>query len=228
MWRGKWLLVMGVIIALSQGCAPHDKPLVLNEAKTITSIKVARYESACILEKTAGSQAAAFTGVMFGAIGGAIGGAISYSMESSNGKALAVRCGLSDFDQLVLEGFVQRLESDFPDWPKPVVEQYPIKDETSLDHSACNFVLKAGIQVDSSGLTTATFAKMIDPKQQVIWEKSFTYKSADFARSHSLKELEADNGKLLKEEMAFAAEKTASNLIGHLKGGPRAGESGKE
>jgi len=60
---------------------------------------------------------------MFGAIGGALGGAISSTMESSKGKALADGCALPDFSQLVLAGFVERLERDCPDLPKPVLKR---------------------------------------------------------------------------------------------------------
>src|SRR5208283_1182218 len=104
---GRWLVLTGILLIVSQGCATHSKPPGLQEMQSITSLRVVRYESARLQIKTSASQAVAFTGTMFGAIGGAFGGAISSTMESSKGKALADKCELPDFSQLVQAGFVE-------------------------------------------------------------------------------------------------------------------------
>ncbi len=155
---------------------------------------------------------------------------MSYEMESSKGKALADKCELPDFSQLVQAGFVERLEQEFPDLPKPVVQETPIKVQAKLDNSTSHVLVLwvYDIQLYDSGLQTKTNAKMIGPKQQVIWQGSYTYDSTDFPKPHSASELAADNGKLLREELAFAAEKTVSDLIEHLKANPSTGQSGKQ
>jgi hypothetical protein len=59
---------------------------------------------------------------------------------------------------------------------------------------------------------------MKDPQGEVIWQKGYVYLSKDFDRAMALDELEADNYCLLKEEISFAAEKTAEDFVTHLNG----------
>ncbi|MFZ2448274.1 MAG: hypothetical protein WAW37_18095 [Syntrophobacteraceae bacterium] len=219
---GWGLILIVFLLVFPQGCATPDKPLTIKNMQSVPAIQVARNESPCLLKKTAGSQAVAFTGVMFGAIGGGLGAAISHGIEQASGKSLTAACALPDFGKLVLDGFADRMQNDFPDWPKPSSMEDPIPEGYKPSGSTHFIVLQVcHLQVDdTAGLRTATVGKMINPAGQVVWEKGYVYKSADFSRPHSLKELEAQNGKLLKEEFLFAADKTISDFTAHLKGVP--------
>ncbi len=73
---------------------------------------------------------------------------------------------------------------------------------------------KAG---DANGFLSITTVKMVDNTGEVLWEKEFTYKSEEFGRGQKLEEFDAENGKLLKEEIEYAAEKTVSAFFQHFK-----------
>jgi hypothetical protein len=94
MKRAKWLLFVGTLCFLVQGCATADKPLIVKNMQAVTSIKVVRTGYPGYLEETAGSRSAAFTGIMFGAIGGAVGGGISASI---NPQCATARSDTGDF-----------------------------------------------------------------------------------------------------------------------------------
>jgi len=70
----------------------------------------------------------------------------------------------------------------------------------------------------TKGLSTITNAEIRSANGDVIWRRQFIY-SQNPGRAGDLEELEADNGKLLKEEMNFAAEATVKDFINHLKTG---------
>jgi len=195
------------------------------DMQVVQSLQAARFERTHLLRKTVGSQAAALTGVMFGAIGGAVGAGISVGIESSQGKKLEESCSLPDFSTIVFEDFINRLQAVFPDWPKPVIRKIPPSEECKPTDSAHLLVVRVFLmQVDdTNGLMTRTCGKIVNPSGETVWEKGYVYKSSDFSRPHSLKDLEAENGKLLKQEIALAAEKTVSDLILHLKGAPSVG-----
>jgi len=70
-----------------------------------------------------------------------------------------------------------------------------------------------------NGFLSKTMVTMKDSQGEVLWQKSFTYVSKDFERDKGIDEFEADDGKLLREEIEFAADKTAADFIQHLKNG---------
>jgi len=72
----------------------------------------------------------------------------------------------------------------------------------------------------AEGFLSITNVKMVDNKGEMLWEKEFIYKSQEFGRGRELEEFKAEDGKLLKDEIEFAAEKTASAFIEHLKPNP--------
>ncbi len=220
-----FIIFLVVTLLFIQGCATSDKRLALNELQKIDSLNMVRHESPTLLKETIGSQAIAFTGIMFGAIGGALGGALSIAAEQKAGKALAEKCSLPDFGELVLNRFVEQIPAEIPGWPKMDVEKTPVND---------NFVLKSGYSLlievgqirvkTGTGFAVGTTVRMIDAEENVLWQRKMTYTSKQFNRCTILEELEADNGKLLREEFDFAAEKIISDFIAHLKGLPSEAE----
>jgi hypothetical protein len=66
-------------------------------------------------------------------------------------------------------------------------------------------------------LAIETIITLKDMQENIIWEKGFLYDSALFGRPTNEKALKADQCKLLKEEYAFAAEKTVTDFINHFK-----------
>ncbi len=226
MKRTKWLVLVGILCFLAQGCAAN-KPLTVKNMQAVPSIKVVRTGPPGYLKETAGSQAAAFTGIMFGAIGGAIGGGISASMQAKNGKQLAEKYCLPDVNKMITERFVERVRTDLPDWPKLDVVETPVAKDYKPGPGYVLMIKGGGVNVNSMtyGFIMGATATMTGPGEEVVWEKGYLYKSSDFSRSRSIESLESDNCKLLKEELDFAVDKIVSEFIRHLKGGPSTGES---
>lgn len=205
-----------------QGCATPAKTLTVKNMSEIQSIHIARAECPQFKRKTAGSEAVAFTGIMFGAIGGGLGSLISQGIESSEGKSLAAKCALPDFSKLVLDNFVARIQTDLPDWPKPMVVEKAISNDYKPNDYTIVISVRQNLIDSPDGLLTSTIARMNDPRGNVVWEKGFIYQSKDYSRS--LKDPEADKGNLLRSELTFAAEKTANDFVQHLKYGDLAGK----
>lgn len=225
----KLVVVLLITLLFIQGCATTDKRLALNELEKIGSMKVVRYETPKLLKATAGSQAIAITGIMFGALGGAFGGALSIAAESRAGRALAEECNLPDFGEVVLNGFVERVPAEVPGWPTMDVERIPVGEEIAFKSGYSLLIEVAQVRVkDGSGLSTTTTAQLVDSDRNVLWQRKMTYTSEKFNRCTSLEELEADKGKLLREELAYAAEKTIVDFIDHLKGVPLGPEKMEE
>lgn len=67
------------------------------------------------------------------------------------------------------------------------------------------------------GFLSHVVATMKDSEGSVLWKKNFLYSSKKFDRKRSIDEYKADDFKLLKEEIEFAAEKTTTDFIEHFK-----------
>jgi hypothetical protein len=153
----KVLSLFALCVCLIQGCATADKALSAKDIGYISSVKAVRYGSPLLMKKTAGSQAAAFTGVMFGAIGGAVGGAISMDMMMKGGKELMQKCGLPDFGQLVFEDFTARIPEELPQFSNLTVEHEPVGRDFKSDCDCVLVVQMTSLVVmeDSSGSITS-------------------------------------------------------------------------
>lgn len=219
--RGKKGFVVFLIVAILfvQGCASTDKRLALNELQTIDSLKVVRHETPKFLKTTAGSTAIVLTGIMFGAVGGALGGALSYAAEAKGGSDLIKTCNLPDFGELVFNKFIDRVPREMPNWPRMEIEKKPIEEDFNFVSGHLLVLDVALVKIaGGTGFVTSTTARIVDSKQNMLWQRKMSYESREFNRSTTLGELEADNGKLLREEFDFAAEKTISDFVSHLKG----------
>lgn len=206
-----------LILLVVQGCATADKHLAVEDFRKIGSLKVVRYKSPQLIKETIGSQAVAITGIMFGAIGGGLGGGLSYAMEANNGKDLMQRFNLPDFGEIIMKKFADDVFKGIPGWPAMTVEDAPIEGDM-IDKQHNLIVLNVSLMkvANGEGLLTVTTIHMKDSNNNILWQKRFSYKSKDFNRCTKLDELEADNGKLLHEELNFAADKTIAEFVNHL------------
>lgn len=212
----KWIVSTGFILLLCQACAVPDVPLKIGNMQSINSLQVVRAKPPGLEQITPGAQAIAFAGMMFGAMGAGLGGAISESMEIAGGKALARKCHAPDFGRLVLDDFAAGVPKRLPGWPKLIVTEDPVS--ANYQPEGYTILLRVvNMQVNkSTGFESYIVAKMTDPQKKIVWKKGFLYKSGDYSRSGFLRKPEAEHGKPLRDEMRFAAEKTASVLIDHL------------
>jgi hypothetical protein len=129
------------------------------------------------------------------------------------------RLGLPDFGQLVMKKFVERAPEQIPNWPKMVVEDTPIDEAPSHDRGyqltfRVSFVIVRSY--GELGLSTHSGSELLAPDGSLLWRRYSSYSQSQAGRAKELDVLEADGGKLLKEEMNFAAEKTAQDFIDHM------------
>lgn len=222
-------------------CAMADKRM---EKQTFTidePIKVCRYETPGIMKST-GTETALLSAITIAAPGGTA--LLILGDEYAKARGSDTQGRIPDFGSLVMNKFAGYLRTARPEWTNVTVVQEPLKDKFcekcavieftvnrvaygSLDLTRGGIVLERGIDkgVVTNGFLSKTLVSMQDPQGEVIWQKSYLYLSDNFNRSRTYDELEADDLKLLKEEMEFAAEKTALDFIDHLNGVGSAGQA---
>lgn len=215
--RKKITLVMimaCVISTVFQGCATYkDKAFVNQDMTALSPLKVVRHETPSFNKFTPGGTAGGLL------LGGVIGLAISAELS---GKKLKEKIEIPDFGQLVMDKFVVRVGKEIPSWPVMDVEKEPVNAEYS--HKAGSILefkhaYNPYLTFEKGGCFGGVTTVMLkNANGNVLWKKTFAYLSNWYDRQKKLEEFEADNGKLLKEEMDFAAEETVSNFIKHFKG----------
>ncbi len=151
--------------------------------------------------------------------------------EKMEGRSLRDKCGLPDFGQLVLNKFTGRVAKELHDWPEMLIENNPVQEprtqpmvqETTLfqryyEYKSNNIL---SFTVDSihfwtwiqEDFRTTTVAELRAPTGELIWTKRYYYSQRKADREREVEEMMANNCKLLKEEMDYAAEKTVNVFI---------------
>ena len=190
-----------------QGCA-MNKPFVHDDLRVISSLKVVRHQTPEISDL----GASVFLGFL---LLGSPGLAIAAVMEEEATK----REPPIDFGELVMTKFVERVSREIPHWPTMTVQEQPIGDDyTFKSGTLLEFEVTQLTLHFLQGFMASVNATMKNSEGDVLWQKSFWYKSRDFDRQRSIDEFKGDNSKLLNEEMKFAADKTVSDFIEHFKG----------
>ncbi len=232
------LIVLGFVIAFFflQGCS-SNKQLTKKDFPSSEPIKVCRYETPGIMKST-GTETALLALVTIAAPGGSA--LLVVGDEYAKARGSGTQALIPDFGYLVMDKFLARIKSARPDWPQLTVVQEPLKEDFSekctviefkvnrvaygsIDLTRGGIVFERGLDkgMISNGFLSKATVTMKDAQGEVLWQKSYVYLSENFDRGMSLDELEADHFMLLKEEMDFAAEKTAADFIEDLNGGPK-------
>jgi hypothetical protein len=222
-----------ILLLLGPGCSTkYNKPLANRDFASLGQIKVVRHETPGIV-KASGTE----TGFLALATLAVPGGSALLFVGDVYGKARGAGTVsmVPDFGSVVMKKFLDGVSRDVPDCPEltPVAE--PLKEDFSEHSSVIEFDVKrlaygsvdltrGGIIIErgldkgviADGFLSKTVVTLKDPQGEVLWQKGYVYLSKDFDRAMSLDELEADDYCLLKEEMTFAAEKTAQDFIDHL------------
>ena len=190
-----------------QGCA-LNKPLLHDDLRKISSLKVVRHQTPEISDMPA-SVLLGF--LVLGSAG--VGFAAAIAMEATKREPSI------DLGELVMTKFVERVSTEIPHWPTMTVQEQPIGDDYTLESGTLlEFEVNGIVLHFLQGFVSDVSATMKDSESDVLWQRSFWYRSRDFDRQRTIDEFKADNAKLLREEMVFAAEKTVSELIDHLRG----------
>jgi hypothetical protein len=237
--RYSWFLPVIIVAALflNQGCASTSSQALLNNDRaSLGPVKMVRYETPGIL-KSSGTE----TGVMALATLAVPGGSALFVVGDVYGKARGAETQslIPDFGSMVMDKFLESVKQTGPGWPQLSAVREPLKEELndnvktttieldikrlaygSIDLTRGGIILDRGMDkgVFCAGFMSKSVVTMKDPQGDVLWQKSYVYLSEDYDRGMSADELEANNLSLLKEEMIFAAEKTAQDFVNHLNG----------
>ena len=236
--------VLTASLLFLQGCASTNTPYTSKNLSSLEPVKVCRYETPGIMKST-GTETALLALVTLAVPGGSALLVVGDEYNKARGSDTQTR--IPDFGSLVMNKFLERLKKDRTDWPVLTALQEPLKEDFSekctviefkvsrvaygsIDLTRGGIVLERGFDkgVVSNGFLSKTTVTMKDPQGEVLWQKSFVYLSENFDRGMSVEELEADNFSLLKEEIEFAAEKTAEDFLAHLNGEPKEIAKAKE
>jgi len=227
--------ILPAVLLLVPGCShKYNHAMVKRDLSELGTIKVVRHETPGIV-KASGTE----TGFLALATLAVPGGSALLFVGDAYGKArgAGTQGAIPDFGSAVMEKFLDRVALDAPDWPEVTAIEAPLKEDFSehcaviefdvkrlaygsVDLTRGGIILEHGLDkgVIADGFLSKTVVTMKDPQGEVLWQKGYVYLSKDYDRGMSLDELEADNYCLLKEEMAFAAEKTVEDFISHLNG----------
>jgi len=208
---------------LFQGCATTSTPLNKRDLSSLTPLRVASnikpYEGVVVWYS--GGETVATVLICVSIIGGLIALIPVKAWERSLKKEI-VAAGVPRYYELVMKKFVERAGKEIPGWPPMIVEEQPVD-----GHYTKNFLKnKSGplmllfparyfppILSTGQGFESNYVAVLYDSEGNFLWKKGFAYSSKKFDRYRSIEEYKADNFKLLKEEMEFAAETTVTAFI---------------
>ncbi|KAF0145384.1 MAG: hypothetical protein FD156_954 [Nitrospirae bacterium] len=200
------LFILTMPLTFLQGCAT-DKPFVKKSMAPALKIKAVRCKTPTMQVRTFGKALFLIIPIAGGLAAGAL--ATAHGAE--------VQQYLPNYGLLVMQSFTNHANQEIKLLPPIVMREQPVED----DYVESNVLLEIKInQIAYAylvGIVSDSTITMKDSTGEVLWRRSFTYKSSDFDRKKSFEEFEADDYKLLKEEFKFAAEKTASDFIDHFK-----------
>ncbi|OGP85881.1 MAG: hypothetical protein A2Z08_00930 [Deltaproteobacteria bacterium RBG_16_54_11] len=132
-------------------------------------------------------------------------------------------------NELVMNKFFERAEKAIPGWPAMVIEEQAVTNKKDyfrqysgtkmLFLNATNYAphLSTG-----HGFVSYFYGFLVDSEGDILWKKMFVYTSKGFGRVRSVEEYKADNFKLFKEEIEFAANTIVSVFIEDIKKGVKA------
>lgn len=206
---------------LIQGCAT-DKLYVKKDFSSLAPIKVIRYETPGI-ERSTKTETLLITTAVIALPGGSALLLLNDAYCEARGKEMQEK--IPDFGLLVMNKFIEKVKNEIPDFPPLSVECESVDKDYIESSTLVAFKVKRvaygfldPLRGSGNNFTSKTVVTMKDPQGNVLWQRKFVYLSENFDRAKEIDEFEADDARLLKEEMHFAAEQTAADFISHLNG----------
>ncbi len=217
-FKSKICILVFLPCLILSGCVAVT-PLNHKELEAISSLAVAR-------TPTPNLKVITFTRAVLGAsvgfvLMGPAGAGVAQTGARMAGKD-EDQIPIKDFGQLVLLDFSERLQNEIANWPVMEIKENPVMDISSLPKpslilSVNRFDLVYLGAFKGNGLVCDTHAVLKDSEGNVQWEINYFYSSADFKRGKEMDEFTRDNGKVLNEEIEFAAEQAVSDFLNHIK-----------
>jgi hypothetical protein len=150
-------------------------------------------------------------------------GSMGYKMAKlyPAGEKLVKKYDLPDFGELLVTSFAEKASAELPGWPEIVLEDKPLEEGYAATGPSVLFAPYAVVFSTfglNRGLTAYVDLKIIDPNGRTILKGTTRYASRYHGRNRKWEELEAHNGRLLREELEFAAETVAEKMVDLFKG----------
>jgi hypothetical protein len=217
------VVVISVLFSLLfSGCATTI-PLDKRDLTTLAPLRVA----SCVIPYQgvnvwhSGGQTVGTVVGIISPIGGIITSGSVRKWER-NLKMEIISAGVPRYYELVMKKFVERSSEEIPGWPHMVVEEQPVDGHYTkkfLKSKSGSLLLLVPARYlpptfsTAHGFVSDYRAVLYDSDGHLLWQNGFEYSSKKYDRHRSLGEYKADNFKLLKEEMEFAAEATVTDFI---------------
>jgi hypothetical protein len=232
--KALWTVSLALMLSafLLHGCATPDVPneknlkyltLKKRDLTSLTPLRVAiinfsGWNDRVRIISDGGRKAGQYAGA-FGLTGQIVAGVAVMAREKSIGNDI-VEADVPRYYELIMKQFCERASKEIPGWPSMVVEEQPVtydfKKKFFKNQSGYLLLLETYPALHTSsklGFESLNRAAIYESKKDVFWLKDFKYSSKDYRRNLGLEENRADNFKLLKEEVEFAAETTVSDFI---------------
>jgi len=210
----KKLYCICFILVIIEGCATSNISLSQKEFDKLYSMKLVRYKTAELQIHTGSTILAG--GLVFGGFG-------MESFAKVKGNEWTQKCSLPDFSKLTIEIFIDKVSKEIKDWPSMTVEENPAGDDYASQTDNLIIFKATALRLYSfgalKGLSTLVTANITAPGRGQVWSNTYAYQQKKFGEVPDLEVFEAENCKVLKEQMNFAANKTASEFIMDLKKG---------
>lgn len=228
------VLLLLVFLFVS-GCSAKYRPAPAGlDLSALGPLKIVRNETPGIM-KSSGTETHLLALVTLAAPGGSallvLGDAIGKSRGSETQSVIP------DFGTLVQERVAESIAAAFPSASGIEVVREPLTEDFagssavielhvkrlaygSIDLSRGGVVLDRGLDkgLIADGFLSKTEVTLKDRQGEVLWQMSHLYLSKDFGRERTIEDLEADNCSLLRQEIQFAAVKTADEFLRDLHG----------
>lgn len=206
---------------LIQGCAT-DTSYAKKDFSSLSPVKVIRYKTPGI-ERSTKTETLLMTTAVIAVPGGSA--LLLLNDKYCEARGQEMQEVIPDFGLLVMNNFIDKLMNELPEFPAVTFECDPVEPDYTEYSTLISFKVKRvaygfmdALRGSGNNFYSKTVVTMKDPQGNVIWQRNFLYLSENFDRAKEIEELEADNAKLLTEEMHFAAERTAADFIAHLCG----------
>ncbi len=140
-----------------------------------------------------------------------------------HGNRLKDNCALPDLGALVLERFVARTPGEVPQWPEMMVKAEPVDEGFVAGQGFTVVIMVSDQQVgpyrySKKGYAADVVIEIKGRYGEVLFWRWYFFEPDKNGMNRSLEELEAEGCRVLKEDMAIAADRTVDDFISALKG----------
>jgi hypothetical protein len=229
-----FILLLVVFLFVSGCSAKYQKAPDGLDLSSLGPLKIVRHETPGIM-KSSGTETHLLALVTLAAPGGSALLVLGDALGKAHGTE--TQTIIPDFGTLVLDGVANGIAAAYPSASAIEVVRDPLTGEFSGSSAVLELSVKrlaygsidltrGGVVLDRGldkglivdGFLSKTEVTLKDRQGELLWQMSHLYLSKDFGRERPIAELEADNCDLLRQEMQFAAVKTAEEFIRDLHG----------